>query len=152
MYVGDFHNGFRHGSGTYTYLHGTRIYEGEWKWSRRHGKGKDTWRRQQQCLKKDGSSSTATIQTTSKSTCNSGGGDGTMVLWSYEGEFRNDVMHGYGIEHKGSTVYAGEFVAGLKEGRGRMVWSNGNVYDGQWQRGRMSGEGKYASMKHCSRV
>ncbi|OQR94269.1 phosphatidylinositol-4-phosphate 5-kinase [Achlya hypogyna] len=111
-YVGDFAEGYRHGKGVFTYDHGTREYDGDWKLSLRHGKGKETWRR------------------------------GAVTAFSYEGDFYRGQPHGYGIERKPQAVYAGDFARGVKEGTGRMVWANGDSYDGQWRDGRLCGLGK----------
>ncbi|KDO24818.1 hypothetical protein SPRG_09651 [Saprolegnia parasitica CBS 223.65] len=111
-YVGQFAQGYRHGAGIFTYDRGQRVYEGEWKLSLRHGKGKETWR----------------VNDT--------------TLYSYDGEYERGVPHGYGLERKKLAKYAGEFQHGKKEGHGRMVWPNGDSYDGQWRDGRMGGLGK----------
>ncbi|CAK4104720.1 unnamed protein product [Aphanomyces euteiches] len=113
-YVGDFAKGFRHGRGVYTFMHGTRVYDGEWQRSLRHGKGKEVWRQ------------------------------GELILWSYDGAFVKDKKHGFGIERKATQgTYSGYFVNGVKEGSGVMTLPNGNTYDGQWKGGRMCGLGKY---------
>lgn len=39
--------------------------------------------------------------------------------------------------------YEGEYVQGLKEGVGTMVWNNGRKYVGKWKKGFQHGEGQY---------
>jgi hypothetical protein len=85
--------------------------------------------------------------------------DGT----SYEGDFKNNVIEGFGtligINHKyeGSwragkmhgggksywyseqeelqETYEGEYVEGLKHGKGEYRWANGRVFKGEWENG-----------------
>ena len=39
-------------------------------------------------------------------------------------------------------MYSGEFKADRYDGRGKMVWGNGDVYEGGWAEGKQEGEGK----------
>lgn len=46
--------------------------------------------------------------------------------------------------YKDGSVYTGQFNGrGKKEGQGRMVWSNGNQYEGQWKKDMPNGEGTF---------
>ena len=38
--------------------------------------------------------------------------------------------------------YVGVLKGGLREGHGTMKWRNGNVYEGEWRHGKMTGHGK----------
>ena len=42
IYQGTVQDGQPHGTGTWTSIEG-ECYEGEWKWGKRHGKGKCSW-------------------------------------------------------------------------------------------------------------
>ena len=60
--------------------------------------------------------------------------DGT----EYEGEWRNDTMHGLGrltfkSESKGQKgiVYEGRFVEGVQERVGKLYMPNGDIYIGE---------------------
>lgn len=68
---------------------------------------------------------------------------GTQV---YEGEFRNDKMHGSGRLDDDRGAYEGEFAAGLFHGRGRFETPEG-VYDGTFERGVFHGEGRFLFAK-----
>ena len=39
--------------------------------------------------------------------------------------------------------YTGEFVNGLPHGKGRMLFTNMDIYDGEWEKGVMNGKGVY---------
>jgi len=42
-------------------------------------------------------------------------------------------MHGYGKEtNVNGLKYIGNYSKGRKEGKGKMTWSDGNSYDGDW--------------------
>ena len=92
-------------------------------------------------------------------------------LWKkgnfYQGDFYNDVFHGYGIykwgnertyegnwkngkmDGKGKLVlidgsyYDGEFVEGKKNGKGLYVWNKDKYYDGEWKNDKQNGYGVY---------
>lgn len=94
--------------------------------------------------------------------------DGTR----YEGEYADGKPHGIGrmvyakskhvIQFDGrweagqcrdgtesysdGTEYSGEMLDGLRDGRGQMVWGSGDIYEGDWRRGFMHGQGKYTYM------
>ena len=97
-------------------------------------------------------------------------------LWKngnfYQGDFFNDMFHGYGIykwggvnegggrtyegnwkdgkmEGKGKLMfvdgsyYEGEFVEGKKWGKGIYVWNKEKYYDGEWKNDKQNGYGVY---------
>ena len=46
--------------------------------------------------------------------------------------------------YKDGSVYTGQFNGkGKKQGSGRMVWSNGNQYEGEWKNDKPNGEGVF---------
>ena len=86
----------------------------------------------------------------------------------YEGEFKNDMKEGYGIEkYNDGSIYKGYFVQGKKQGfgmlslkkeknnsvfegefkedkicgKGKFIWENGKQYDGEWENNEISGFG-----------
>lgn len=53
------------------------------------------------------------------------------------------VMHGKGkIVYKNGDVYDGEWRNGSKDGKGKMVYKNGDIYDGEWFNDLKHGDGK----------
>jgi hypothetical protein len=44
-------------------------------------------------------------------------------------------------EEKPGDSYTGTLVAGVRSGRGKYTWSNGNVYEGGYQAGLKHGQG-----------
>jgi len=61
----------------------------------------------------------------------------------YEGEVLDGLMDGRGhYTFADGNVYVGEWRRGKKEGSGTFSWSNGDVYDGEWVDGKMSGRGR----------
>ncbi len=65
----------------------------------------------------------------------------------YVGEVLNDVPHGKGILYflEGDSVnrksYEGDWVNGIREGQGTMIWVSGEKYTGSWKQGRREGYG-----------
>jgi len=49
----------------------------------------------------------------------------------YEGAWRNGMMHGHGVMHDQKGFYDGEWVFGMRKGRGKLVYKDGSVYDGR---------------------
>jgi len=67
------------------------------------------------------------------------------IVEHYEGNFQADMKHGYGkhrvVESGCETIYEGDFVEGLREGKGTMKYSDGALYTGYWKRGKRHGYG-----------
>ena len=61
----------------------------------------------------------------------------------YEGDFREDLFHGWGRMRSGNgDLYEGYFDRGKKHGVGSMTTvADGSVYEGRWKRGRRTGKG-----------
>lgn len=98
-------------------------------------------------------------------------GKGTLRCrnkYVYEGDFDNNMRHGYGElnefrinqNYKGQwylnkrhgqgsqkysdgSVYTGDWIRDKRQGHGELEYSNGNVYDGQWRNDLMNGHGFY---------
>ena len=62
--------------------------------------------------------------------------------FSYEGEWKDDRMHGAGTAtFQDGTVYEGQFVAGKREGMGTIKYRNGTVYRGEFRDNEPWGQG-----------
>lgn len=126
LFEGEFVNHMKQGNGI-MYLKGQMIYQGEFIQNKKQGNG---------ILYKDGKI-------------------------YYEGHFRNDLMDGYGILYFEETViapfkkiraqyphlnrphYEGEFVHGMKKGKGRQYYPSGFLqYEGDFMWNHMQGAGK----------
>ncbi len=56
---------------------------------------------------------------------------------------RGNCEKGFGTQILGpNSRYTGEFVNGMREGRGIFYFANGNKYLGEWKKNKMDGEGK----------
>lgn len=64
--------------------------------------------------------------------------DGTI----WEGEFKNDQLHGQGKMIGADSVISGYFEENLLMGKGKIVYSNGHVEEGQFTSGSLHGQGK----------
>lgn len=74
-------------------------------------------------------------------------GEGTY-MWSnprlkFKGQFRNGLIHGYGVLHNLHGVYEGEFRKGLMHGKGMITFYNGDKYSGEFQDSTLTGYGCY---------
>lgn len=126
LYEGEFVNHMKQGNGI-MYLKGQLIYQGEFIQNKKQGNG---------ILYKDGQI-------------------------HYEGHFRNDLMDGYGIlyyeedviapyqelrsmyPHLNQPQYEGDFVHGMKKGKGKQYYPNGFLqYEGDFIWHHMQGAGK----------
>jgi prepilin-type processing-associated H-X9-DG protein len=60
----------------------------------------------------------------------------------YEGEWRNDKRHGWGVEVlKGSVVYEGEYQDDEMHGQGTYHYPSGSILTGTFVRNKVSGQG-----------
>ena len=64
---------------------------------------------------------------------------------TYEGGCKNNLAQGKGTA-SGKDAYTGYFKTGYPHGKGVYTWSNGDVYQGEWDHGKRDGEGTL----HCS--
>lgn len=74
-----------------------------------------------------------------------GKGELTTDKFYYNGDFMNNMMHGYGnIKFLlDGNEYEGQFKKNLIEGWGVFTWKNGDRYEGQMKNGKMHGKGKF---------
>lgn len=55
-------------------------------------------------------------------------GNIATYVGKYDGEFVNDLFHGYGVlELDDKTIFEGNFEMGVTNGFGRLILGNGNV-------------------------
>ncbi len=63
---------------------------------------------------------------------------------SYEGDWHDDKMHGYGVYHySNGDIYDGEWENNLHCGYGKYLFTDGSKYEGEWKEHKMHGSGKY---------
>lgn len=59
----------------------------------------------------------------------------------YEGQFKNDVYHGFGRQiYSNGNFYIGQWVDGKRSGWGKLVDRQGRVYEGLWQYSKFLGQ------------
>jgi len=61
---------------------------------------------------------------------------------TYTGQVVDGKRQGHGIWQSRTGQYEGQWKADAQHGKGRQTWSDGRVYDGQFQNGRFSGQGR----------
>jgi hypothetical protein len=74
---------------------------------------------------------------TSTSSSNTRGRVRNKVKYQYDGHWRNDKPHGYGV-HKNfqsGDRYEGNYVDGQRHGLGVFLWANGDKYTGNFAQG-----------------
>ncbi len=55
----------------------------------------------------------------------------------YDGEYRNDEKHGFGVYRwKNKVIYEGFFHKGRKNGKGKMTYANGKCSYTLWENGK----------------
>lgn len=67
----------------------------------------------------------------------------TFPAQSYIGQFKDDMIHGYGKYDYGDRIYEGEFFDGLRHGQGTETFNDGlRIYTGSWVYDQKEGAGK----------
>ena len=62
---------------------------------------------------------------------------------AYKGQWKLGYFSGYGhLKYKNGSNYVGQFVDGVKHGKGRYSSSSGYEYEGDWFKGEQSGYAK----------
>ena len=73
------------------------------------------------------------------------------VYYSYKGDYNLETKtpHGKGIQYlkQSQQSYSGDFVNGVREGKGIMTWPYKGKYVGNWRNGQPHGKGKYYDSK-----
>ena len=61
----------------------------------------------------------------------------------YEGQFKDDIYHGYGrFIYSNGNYYIGQWVDGKRSGYGKLIDKQGRVYEGQWELSKFMGQGR----------
>lgn len=131
-FEGEFLNGMRHGKGLHEFR--GEVYQGDWKWDKRHGWGaltlgdgsqvKGEW----EAGKPHGYSCVIDPK-------------GTVT---YEGEFRNGKRHGLGRQiFDSGDMYDGCWKEGRLHDRGVYYFTNGDKLYGMWSQGKYDGIGVF---------
>lgn len=63
----------------------------------------------------------------------------------YEGNFQNNVKHGYGYEAFQKGAYVGHYINGKPEGKGTFYSTTGEIYEGQYVAGIKHGYGRWST-------
>lgn len=121
-YVGQFHNNLKSGSGSYTFSKGSS-YDGAFQDGMMHGSGSMRYKNGDVCK------------------CEYENGE---VVQLTEQIVQNDPMLGSAVSDVVLKGYAGNRNDdGRKEGYGRQLFSNGDIYEGNWKDNKKHGLGSY---------
>lgn len=64
----------------------------------------------------------------------------------YEGNWKKGQLEGKAkIEYVSGAIYQGELSNGIRNGTGKYTFENGNYYEGNWKNGSQNGAGKYVT-------
>lgn len=163
-YIGDLHEGKRHGKGWCLYPHPSteKTYEGDWLNDKPHGKGVLTvvgistyegeWRNGE--FDGYGRYKAGDMEYVGNFVNGKKHGYGREVHsgteYEYDGHWKDDVKEGFGKYTSDFFLssdtddyefhYEGMFKNGLVHGRGIMTYKDGEEYDGEWKNGVKSGE------------
>mmetsp|Transcript_87580 Transcript_87580/g.195825 ORF Transcript_87580/g.195825 Transcript_87580/m.195825 type:complete len:347 (-) Transcript_87580:137-1177(-) len=131
-FEGEFLHGMRHGKGTHEFR--GEVYQGDWKWDKRHGWGTLTLA--------DGSQI--------KGEWEAGKPHGYSCIVdprgtvTYEGEFRDGKRHGLGRQiFDSGDMYDGGWKEGMLHDRGVYYFTNGDKLYGMWSEGKYDGVGVF---------
>ena len=78
-----------------------------------------------------------------------GNSDTYSGLYTGEWDKKNERPNGTGtfVMEEAAGTYEGEWVDGVTEGQGTIVWDSGDHYEGEWKDGMRNGQGTYTSTK-----
>jgi hypothetical protein len=85
------------------------------------------------CASKD-TSGDGTVKKNDTITCKDGS--------TYVGQMLNGMRHGRGLRRSVTSNYDGEWEADTQHGRGKQTWTDGRIYEGQFDQGKFSGDGR----------
>lgn len=151
IFIGEFKDGKKHGSGIYLWGMGDR-YEGTMVDDQRQGYGEYTTAKSGELRRGVWNAGKLERPCTANSQCTEMKADAASpivnckvndpdIAREYRGECRNGLAHGKG-RAKGRDVYVGEFKDGNTHGQGLYTWASGGSYDGTWVEGTRT-QGKY---------
>ena len=126
-YEGNFKNDLFNGKGIF--VNNNSIYNGDFLNGKKHGKGK---------IEID-------IIKNNNSNNNINNNENKIEKKIYEGDWENDFINGNGIEiiqnENGKIIYNGQFIKGKKNGKGKLILSNGSEYYGDFKNDLLEGNG-----------
>lgn len=130
VYEGSWLNGLRHGEGKMIYANKS-VFEGCWLYGMRHFEGVLTYANQasyrgQWDLDKQQGRGMYTD---------------SSIGYHYEGEWKNGLKHGKGVENTAEGRYEGEWKDGMRHGKGTEISACGAIYEGQWKENKKHGPG-----------
>jgi hypothetical protein len=65
---------------------------------------------------------------------------------TYNGDWVDGMKHGRGLYmYANGDMYEGGYFKGMKHGYGAASWTNGSQYVGHWDSGREHGQGRYTT-------
>lgn len=154
VYTGEYVNGTRHGKGKFVFASGN-YYDGEWANGKYHGHGIFRWSDGDEF---DGEWQNGRRHGKGKWTYADGRyytgvwENGESVSFSsivYPSSSGNTASASVAkverVVFDNGDVYEGEMVDGFRHGKGKYTWANGNEYEGDWVRGKRTGYGVYKS-------
>ncbi|TRY85471.1 hypothetical protein DNTS_008584 [Danionella cerebrum] len=138
-------------------------YIGEWIDNKKHGKGKQFWKKAGEIYdgdwikgKREGFGILSRIDHKTKEfvkvyigSWKNNKKDGTgMYIYSpfefYEGDWHQDERSGWGRMHyMNGELYEGEWLKDKQHGRGLLLLANGNRFIGGWSKGKKNGAGQF---------
>jgi len=132
-YDGDWRGSLRHGRGKFVSV-GEMKYIGQWEDDKRHGRGK--------CEFSGGS----TYDGEWKHDAFHGSGEWKTPTQTYVGEFVDGHKQGQGttVFHDNEGEYRGAYVKGFEHGQGKRLYADGEIYRGEWVAGKRHGKGSCA--------
>lgn len=138
VYKGDFREGVRHGTGVYTYANGCGVYDGDWRDDKKHGKGLYSWYTNELEHKLLSLNGHKDKKRDNKKASKDGKGKKKTDSCVEDLEQVPELV----LDDSTLCTYEGDFEHNQRHGRGVLIMSNGFYYDGQWDRGIMSGKGE----------
>ena len=52
----------------------------------------------------------------------------------YKGQFENYAISGFGVRYYNDSYYEGNLIKDRKEGKGSLIYKDGEKYEGEWMR------------------
>lgn len=145
-YDGMWLDGKQHGKGVYRAVEGW-VYSGEWVAGQRSGKGTCEYPNGEKYI---GEWKAHVRSGEGRLERRVGQGKEMVVVWSYEGSWRDDLPNGQGKSvsamppHASGEVYEGSWLRGKRHGRGKCSYLGGECYVGDWRHGERQGVGSLA--------
>ncbi|OMJ73933.1 hypothetical protein SteCoe_27277 [Stentor coeruleus] len=156
VYEGGWLDNEAHGYGFYIDVNDNR-YEGDWEYNKKHGNGNeilsDGTKYQGSYIngQKDGfgkleKSDGSIYEGEFKNGQFNGNGTLTLDDWKKIGEWKDNLMNGKGkIIWNDGRIYEGDIVNNIIHGYGVFIWPDKRKYEGYWINGKKDGKGLYTT-------